>query len=210
MCEEKLEPEQEERGGEGSRKGEGRGFICALGYWLTRRHYTTSWTLPYVFTPAAAPYTTHLQPVTATRLGIHCHQHHITPHLLSAHAPRTRTERQTERERGRARGGGGSGEGKQWALRHGTGDCVGCTTLPPTLSTSFWERYSDLTRTFANPAVLSAVQRPLTRLERLSGDSSSANRCSLHCRRATPTLRRLEQVSYPSSQPPPAPFPHGV
>jgi len=34
VCEEKLEPEQEERGGEGSRKGEGRGFICALGYWL--------------------------------------------------------------------------------------------------------------------------------------------------------------------------------
>ena len=101
MCEEKLEPEQEERGGEGSRKGEGRGFICALGYWLTRRHYTTSWTLPYVFTPAAAPYTTHLQPVTATRLGIHCHQHHITPHLLSAHAPRTRTERETDRERER-------------------------------------------------------------------------------------------------------------
>ena len=75
LLEEKLEPEQAERGGEGSRKGEGRGFICALGYWLTRRHYTTSWTLPYVFTPAAAPYTTHLQPVTATRLGIHCHQH---------------------------------------------------------------------------------------------------------------------------------------
>ena len=59
--------------------------------------------MPYVFTPAAAPYTTHLQPVTATRLGIHCHQHHITPHLLSAHAPRTRTERQTDRERERKR-----------------------------------------------------------------------------------------------------------
>jgi hypothetical protein len=61
--------------------------------------------LPYVFTPAAAPYTTHLQPVTATRLGIHCHQHHITPHLLSAHAPRTRTERQTDRDREREREG---------------------------------------------------------------------------------------------------------